>query len=72
MKGPGHKGVVLGGVGEDDELGAADAVAVTGEIGSLLDDLAHLAHRVHVDAGFCGGDVDRRADEIRHRQSLGD
>ena len=62
MERAGHEGVVLHGVGKDDDLGAAEAVGIGGQLGGALDDVAHLAHGVHVDAAARGADVDAAAE----------
>ena len=56
--GAGHEGVVLHGVGKDDELGAAEAAGVGGHFRGLFDDAAHEGDGVHVDAGAGTGHVD--------------
>ena len=72
VEGTGHEGVILHGVGENHELGAAEAAGGGGEVGRLLDDAAHLRHGVHVDAGLGGADVHGGADQIRRCQRLRD
>ena len=52
-----HEGVVLHGVGKDDELGAGHAALRGGERGGALDGAAHLGHGVHVDARARRADV---------------
>ena len=71
MEGTCHKGVILGDVGKDHQLGTADGVAVTGEIGGALDGTAHHADGVHVDARLGGGYVDGGADKLGFRERLG-
>ena len=71
VEGAGHEGVVLHGVAEHHQLGAAQAVAVAGQVGRLLDDAAHLGHGVHVDAGLGAAHVDAGADQLRACQRLG-
>ena len=39
VEGPGHERVVVRGVGEDHELGAAEAVVVAGPLGRVLQDV---------------------------------
>ena len=68
----GHKGVILDCVAEDHQLGAAETGLAGGELGALLDDAAHDAHGVHVDARLGGAHVDRGADILRAGQGLGD
>ena len=68
----GDERVVVGDVGEHDQLGAADAAAIGGALGQRLDDAPHVRDGVHVDAGARGGHVDRRADALRDRERLGD
>ena len=65
VEGAGHEGVVLDGVAEDDELGAAEAALRGGELRGLLDDAAHEGDGVHVYAGLGGADVDGGADQLR-------
>ena len=72
VEGAGHEGVILHGVAEHHQLGAAQALLLTGEVGGLLDDAAHASHGVHVDARFGRADIHAGADEIRFRQRLGD
>ena len=66
-----HEGIVLHGIAEHHQLGAAQAVAVGGALGGLLHDLAHQRDRVHVDARACGADVDGGADHVGGGQRLG-
>ena len=70
VESPGHKGVILHGVAEHHQLGAAQPVGVTGQMGRLLDDAAHAGHGVHVDARLGGAHIDAGADDIRLRQCL--
>ena len=72
VEGAGHEGVVLHGVGEDHQLGAAEAAGVGGEGGGLLEDAAHLSHSIHVDARLGGAHVHGRAHHIGSGQGLGD
>ena len=72
MEGAGHEGIVVGSVAEYDELRAAEAVAFGRGLGGLLDDIAHEAHGVHVDARLRGADVDARAYEVGFGERLGD
>ena len=64
VEGTGHKGIVLYGVGKNHQLGAAQAVLVLGQFGSLFHDTAHLGHGIHVDARLGGAHVDAGADHI--------
>ena len=65
-----HERVVVYGVGENDQLGAAHGVVVLGQLRGLLDDAAHQTDGVKVDAGLGGGDVYRGADQIGLRHGL--
>ena len=67
-----HKGVVLHSVAEHHQLGAAQTVLVSRQMGRLLDDAAHTGHRVHVDAGLGAAHVDAGAHQIGLGQRLGD
>ena len=67
-----HEGVVARRVAEDDELRAAERLLVARELCRALDDFAHLAHAVHVDARLRRAEVHRRADEVRRRKRLRD
>ncbi len=71
VEGPGHERVVGRGVGEDDELGAAEAVVVAGPLGGVDQDPAQREDRVHVDARGRRADVDRGADPPGRREDLG-
>ena len=68
VKRAGHERIVLDGVAEHDELGAADRACVSGELGRALDDAAHGGDRVHVQAGAGRADIDRSADAFGCRQ----
>ena len=59
-----HERVILDGIAEDDELRAAEAVALARQLRRFLHDLPHAAHGVHVDAGLRRRNVDACADEI--------
>ena len=72
MEGPGHKGVILHGVAEHHQLGAAQPVGVTGQMGRLLDDATHAGHGVHVDARLGGAHIHGGAHQFRFVQGLGD
>ena len=65
-----HERIVLHGVGKHDELGAAEPAARLRPARRRLDDATHPRNGVHVDPGARGGDVDRRANALRHRQCL--
>ena len=69
VMGPGHEGIVLGDIGEDGQLGAADAVLRA--VGEVLDDVADLDHGVHVDPGGGGGEVQKAAHALRLGEGLG-
>ncbi|MPN16126.1 hypothetical protein SDC9_163464 [bioreactor metagenome] len=64
VKGAGHKGVVLYGVGKYDKLCAAKTVGVGRCRRSLFDDFTHAAHRVHVDAGPRRRHIDGGTDKV--------
>ncbi len=65
---PGHEGVVLDHVGEDDQLGAADGVPVGRRLSGVEHRLRHGEHRVHVDACPGGGDVHRGTHPLGGRE----
>ena len=67
-----HEGVVARRVAEDDELRAAERLLVARELCRALDDLAHLAHAVHIDARLRRAEVHRGADKVRRRECLRD
>ena len=58
-----HKRVVLRGIGKNHQFAAAPGIAVGRQACCAQDDLAHLAHRVHIDAGAAGRHIDRGADQ---------
>ena len=62
VEGARHERIVLHGVAEHHELGAGKAALVRRQLRSLLDRAAHQLHGIHIDACFCGTDVDRGAD----------
>ena len=64
VEGAGHEGVVADGVGEDHELGAAEAVRVGGQVGGGADGFAHELDGAHVDAGTGGADIHGGADHV--------
>ena len=72
MEGARHERIVVRRIAEDDELRAPERVAVLRPFGRLLDDLAHEAHGVHVDASLRRADVDGRAEALGRRHRLGD
>ena len=57
-----HERIILYGVAEHHQLGRADAVAVSGELGALADHLAHHLDGVHIDARLGRAHVDRGTD----------
>ena len=59
-----HEGVVADGVREDDELGAAEAVRVRGQVCGGADGFAHEFDGAHVDAGARGSDIYGGADHV--------
>ena len=59
-----HEGVVADGVCEDDELGAAEAVGVRGQVCGGADGLAHELDGAHVDASAGGANVYGGADHV--------
>ena len=65
-----HKGVILNGVAEHDELRAAKAILLAREMRRFLDDFTHPRHGVHIDTGLRRADVDARTHDIRLRQRL--
>ena len=66
-----HKGIVLGYVGKNNQLGAGHGAVVTGEISRPLDDLAHFGYGVHVDARLGAGYVDGGANHVSLGKGLG-
>ena len=52
------------------QLRAANSVTIGSSFGGSLDNLAHLAHRIHIDAAFGGAHAHRRAHDVGHGQSL--
>ena len=71
MKRPSHEGIVLDGIGKDDEFGATQTIPVCRQLSRLLDNLPHFTDGIHVDAFLGGADIDRGADALRHGQRLG-
>ncbi len=67
VKSAGHEGVVLGRVGEDAELRAAEALPVGGRLRDVADFLSQEGDGRHVDAGLRRGGVHRGADALRRR-----
>ena len=65
-----HKGVILNGVAEHDDLRASKAVLLACQMRRLLDDFSHPRHCIHIDTGLRRANVDARADNIRLRQRL--
>ena len=72
VEGARHEGVILHRIAEYHQLGAAKAAPVGGALGGVLDDAAHLGHRVHVDPRPGGANVDGGADKVGDGQRLGD
>ena len=68
----GHEGVILHGVAEDHQLGAAEAVPVRCPSGGFLDNFTHEGHGVHIDASPCGTHIDAGAYQLRAVQRLRD
>ena len=71
MEGAGHEGVILHRVAEHHQLGAAQALLLTGQVSRFLDDASHAGYGVHVDARLGGANVYTGANEIRFRQRSG-
>jgi len=71
VEGACHKGVVLGGVAKNNQLGGADALPVRRSLGGVHNHAAHNPHGVQIDPRLCGADVHRGADEFRLAQRLG-
>jgi hypothetical protein len=71
VEGARHERVVVRSVGEDHELGAAEAVVVLRPLRRLDEDPADRQDRVHVDPGGRRAHVDRGADPLGRRQDLG-
>ena len=68
--GPGHEGIVLGDIGKDHQLGAAEAPVLGRGRGDLQEDMAHPLDGVHVDSRPPRSDVQRCAYPLRLRQDL--
>ena len=66
-----HKGVILGGVAEYHQLGGTHTLVVGSNFRSLAHNLTHQLYCIHIDAGFCGADVDAAAHNIGLCQCLG-
>ena len=64
VEGTSHEGVVLHGVAEHHQLGAAKAGLLSGAQGGLFHCLPHEPHGVHVDARSGGTHIDRGADVL--------
>ena len=72
VEGPRHERVVVGRVGEDHELGAAEAVVVPGPLGRILQDVAQSARIASMlMPGGRRADVHRGADALGRREDLG-
>ena len=65
-----HERVVVGGIAECHELHATVGVVVCGGVCDVFDDVAEQLDGVHVDAGFGGSHIDRRADNVGFAQRL--
>ena len=70
MESTGHKGIIIGGIAEDDKLGAAERISVGRALGCFFNRASHEAHCIHVDASPGRSDIDRAADTVCHGQSL--
>ena len=68
MKRACHKRIIFRRIAEDYQFGSADALPVACQLRCFLDHVAHHFDSVHVDAGFCGTNIDGRADEVRFCQ----
>ena len=64
MKCARHEGVVIRRVAKDNELCAADAVAVRCDLCRLAHDFTHHPYGIHIDAGLGGTDIDGGADVL--------
>ena len=71
MEGSRHKGVVLRGVAEYHQLCAAQPVPLLGQLRRLLDDAAHVRHRIHIDAALRRPQIDGGADPLGKGECLG-
>ena len=71
MESAGHKRIVLYGIAEYHQLGAAEASLIGGFPGQVLDGPAHEGHRVHIDTCLGGAYIDAAADNIGGGQGLG-
>ena len=72
VEGACHEGVVIGCVAENNKFGAAEGIAVGCALGGSLDDAAHEADSVHINAGLGGADVDAGADDVCLGQGVRD
>jgi hypothetical protein len=70
VEGTGHERVVVHRIAEYYELGATQAVPRRAQTSGLDDGSSHQCHRVHVDSGLGGADVDRCADVIGDGECL--
>ena len=68
----GHEGIVLHGVGKDDELCAAQTIGIGGQFRRPFDNGAHIAHGVHVQTGLGAADIHRGAKPLGGGKHLGD
>ena len=69
VMGAGHERAVLRDVGEDRQLGAADAFVRA--VGQVCDDVTDLDDGVHVDPGQGGGQIQKSADAFGLGECLG-
>ena len=72
VEGTRHKGVILGGIAENDQLGVAHTHVVLGQLGGLAHDFAHQLDGIHVDTRLGGADIDAGTYNIGLGQSAGD
>ena len=67
-----HKGIILYRIGKYHQLGTAQAILISSDFRSFLDDFSHLGDSVHIDAGLGGAYIDTGANTLGSLQCLGD
>ena len=65
-----HEWIVVRNIAEGHEFHATVGIVVCGALGDVFDDMAEQLHRIHVDTGFRGANVYRRADDVRFGKRL--
>ncbi len=69
MKRAGHKRVVFHRIAKHHDFGAAEALGR--DFGGAFDGFARQLHRIHIDAGAGGADVDGAAHNLGGLHGLG-